>query len=164
MSKTSGEKVSINEVPYNLGKYDKELNPPQESLSKDRLQKSDLISTIVPILILILVSFSVYFNALSGDFVYDDTLQIVTNPWIKDIRNIPNLFYTDVWSFGSSGVVISNYYRPLMHAVYTLNYYLFGLNPWGFHLINILLHCGVTVLVFMIIQEATFWASAVSYP
>jgi len=37
-----------------------------------------------------------------------------------------------------------------MHISYMLSCALFGLAPWGFHLVNILLHAGVTVLVFLI--------------
>ena len=40
-----------------------------------------------------------------------------------------------------------------MHFVYMLNYHLFGLNPWGFHLVNILFHCGVSILVFLVIRS-----------
>ena len=98
-----------------------------------------------------LVSCAVYFNALFGDFVYDDKIQVVDNPWIRDIRNIPAIFSKSVWSF-QPGRIISNYYRPLMHVGYMFNYHLFGLKPWGFHLVNILFHCGVSVLVFLVIR------------
>lgn len=98
------------------------------------------------ILIIAAVSCLVYFNALSNDFVYDDYPQIVENHALRDLGNLPRVFVEDVWSFMGGGR--SNYYRPLMHAMYMLNYALFGLNPWGFHLVNILLHAGVSVLVF----------------
>src|SRR5208337_3340555 len=67
---------------------------------------------LVCIVFLILTSFAVYFNALSGDFVYDDESQIVDNPWIRDISNIPTIFSRSVWSF-QSGAAILQYYRPL---------------------------------------------------
>lgn len=103
-------------------------------------------------MIVLLVSFAVYFNALFGDFVYDDQQQIVNNPWITDISNIPTIFSRSVWSF-QPGLSTWNYYRPLMHIVYMLNYHVFGLNPWAFHLVNILFHCGASVLVFLIIRR-----------
>ncbi|HAM52417.1 MAG TPA: hypothetical protein DCP92_17605 [Nitrospiraceae bacterium] len=107
---------------------------------------------LLPVLVIVLFSFSIYFTALSGDFVYDDMDQILKNPWIRDIRNIPTIFSESVWSF-QTGPIISNYYRPLMHVLYMVNYYLFGLKPWGFHLVNILFHCGVSALVFLIIRS-----------
>jgi tetratricopeptide (TPR) repeat protein len=118
------------------------------------LQRKVSFTEFIPILIILFVSFFVYFNALFGDFVYDDIMQIVGNRWILDVRNIPTIFSKDVWAFnpGTAGMV-SNYYRPLMYVTFVLNYQLFGLRPWGFHLINILFHCGASVLVFLIIRR-----------
>jgi tetratricopeptide (TPR) repeat protein len=145
------KKVSVNEARGHEGRPEKELKPSQESPSKSSLQTPASIIKFIPIVILVLVSFGVYFNALFCDFVYDDKVQILENPWIKNIGNIPAIFSRSVWSFQSD--MPSNYYRPLMHIVYMINYHLFGLKPWGFHLVNILFHCGVTVLVFLVIRR-----------
>ncbi len=123
----------------------------RESLSRGSLWKTT-ITALTPILVILIVSFAVYFNALFGNFVYDDHQQIVENRWIKDIRNIPVIFSKGVWDF-QPGMTTSNYYRPLMHVVYMLNYHVFGLRPWGFHLVNVLFHCGVSVLVFLIVRK-----------
>ncbi|MGD0887490.1 MAG: tetratricopeptide repeat protein [Thermodesulfovibrionales bacterium] len=101
------------------------------------------------ILIIFLVSFAVYFNALFNDFAYDDKAQVLENHWIRDVKYIPDIFSKSVWSFQEE-TTISNYYRPLMHLIFMLNYYVFGLRPWGFHLVNILFHAGVSTLVFVI--------------
>ena len=153
MGKASRKKRdSTNEVLGYQGKHEKELKPSQKTPLKAGLQKTPSTIKFVPIVILLLVSFAVYFNALSGDFVYDDQDQVVNNPWIRDIRSIPTIFSRSVWSF-QPGLSTWNYYRPLMHIVYMLNYHVFGLNPWGFHLLNILFHCGASVLVFLIIRK-----------
>ncbi|MGD0884928.1 MAG: tetratricopeptide repeat protein [Thermodesulfovibrionales bacterium] len=102
------------------------------------------------ILIISLVSFAVYFNALFNDFVYDDIDQVLGNHWIRDVKYIPDIFSKNVWSFQQRETVISNYYRPLMHLIFMLNYYVFGLSPCGFHLMNILFHAGVSILVLVI--------------
>ncbi|HYA26810.1 MAG TPA: tetratricopeptide repeat protein, partial [Thermodesulfovibrionales bacterium] len=140
---SSKRKVAINEVLNNQRRYEKESKSSQESFS---------ITTFIPLLLTVIVSCAVYFNALYGDFVYDDRFQIVKNPWLRDIKNVPMIFSKSVWSF-APGAVVSNYYRPFMHIVYLLNYHLFHLKPWGFHLVNILFHCGASVFVFLIIRE-----------
>jgi tetratricopeptide (TPR) repeat protein len=152
MGKASRKKVSAYEAMGNQGKHENELKPPQESPASSSLQKTTSLIKFGPILILLLISFAVYFIALFDDFVYDDKSQIVDNPWIRDIRNIPTIFSGSVWSF-RPGAAILKYYRPLMHIVYMFNYHLFGLKPWGFHLVNILFHCGVSVLVFLCIRR-----------
>jgi hypothetical protein len=107
-------------------------------------------TTILMIVIILFISGAVYCNALFNGFVHDDVPQVVNNPWIRDIGYIPKIFTANVWDFMGG---VSNYYRPLMFMIYMLDYYLFGLEPWGFHLVNILLHSGVSVLVFLIIAK-----------
>jgi hypothetical protein len=87
---------------------------------------------IIPLLIFLslLISFAVYFNALSNDFVYDDTTQVLKNDWIKDVTNIPDIFSNSLSSFRGE-TIVSNCYRPLMHPIFMLTYYVFGLQPWG---------------------------------
>jgi hypothetical protein len=92
------------------------------------------------IMMIIIVSCAVYVNTLRNGFVYDDIPQVVQNPWIREMRFIPEIFSTNVWAFQGT---TTNYYRPLMHISFMLSYYLFGLAPWGFHLVNILLHAGL---------------------
>ncbi len=111
--------------------------------------KKLLNSKYTAIAILLIISISVYFNALSNDFIYDDKTQVLENQWIRDAKHIPEIFLTDVWAF-SGEERLSNYYRPLMHIIYMIDYHIFGLKPWGFHLTNIIFHAGVTLLVFLI--------------
>ena len=106
-----------------------------------------LSSKYTYIVIILITSIGVYLNTLSNDFVYDDEFQILKNPWITDVRYVPEIFFSDVWAF--KGEVITNYYRPVMHIILMIDYYIFGLNPWGFHLTNIIFHSGITVLVFL---------------
>ena len=133
-----------------MHREEKELKPSQKSRSKVGLQKTTSIIKLIPILILLFVSFAVYFNAIFGDFVYDDQFQIVENRWITDIKFIPEIFSRGFWEFSGSS---SNFYRPLVHMVYLVDYHVFGLHAWGFHLVNILFHMGNTVLVFLIISR-----------
>jgi hypothetical protein len=120
--------------------------------SKRNIALSDPMGKLIHallILIIFLVSFLVYFNALFNDFAYDDKAQVLENRWIRDVKYIPDIFSKNVWGFFGEAV-ITNYYRPLMHLIFMFNYYVFGLEPWGFHLVNILFHAGVSILVFVI--------------
>ena len=109
-------------------------------------------SAYLLIIIILLIASAVYLNALDNGFVYDDTDQVLKNNWIKDIKFIPEIFSRNVWSFQADHSV-TNYYRPMMHLIYMLNYHLFGFAPWGFHLVNILFHVANSVLVFLIMAR-----------
>lgn len=119
------------------------------------------------IIIILLTSFGVYFNALFNEFVYDDIQQVLENRWIRDIKYIPDIFSKDVWGFEQEEGGW-NYYRPLMHIIYMGIYHIFGLRPWGYHLINILFHTGVSTLVFLIssdlFKKIKFAGSTYTFP
>ena len=108
------------------------------------------MKSYILIFLIILVSFSVYSNAIFNGFVIDDIYQVVENPWIKDIKYIPEIFSKGVWEFEGRE---SNYYRPLMYVIYMFTYYIFGIKSSGFHIVNILFHAGVSVLVFFVTSE-----------
>lgn len=103
-----------------------------------------------PILILALavLTFAVYLSSMQGGFVYDDNLQIIKNPWIKDPAYLKSIFTTHSFGFmmdRSQGRT----YRPLVFAVYMLEYGLFGLKPFGWHLVNVAWHFFNSVLVLL---------------
>jgi tetratricopeptide (TPR) repeat protein len=101
------------------------------------------------LLLIVLCAFTVNVNTLFNKFVFDDTWQVVENRWITNIKYIPEIFCHAATHVEQ--MATPNYYRPLMNIIYMTNYYVFnGLKPWGFHLVNVLFHVGVTILVFSI--------------
>lgn len=115
---------------------------PSRSPARPRISEGVLVG------LLILVSVAVYANMLGNGFVYDDKQQILENAYLTDWRYIPQIFGTTVWSFvGEAGT--TNYYRPLMTFSYLLLWQAFGELPYGFHLLNLLVHAGVVWMVFL---------------
>ena len=93
---------------------------------------------------LLLVCLLGYANSLSGSFHYDDFHSIVDNPHIRTLRNAP-AFFIDPLMF--SGDPDKKMYRPLVLLSYAGNYALGGYEVRGYHLVNILLHLGCSLLV-----------------
>lgn len=87
---------------------------------------------------------------MGGEFVYDDTVQILENPWIK-AESFKEIFTNDVWGFTSMDT--TKYYRPMMYVVYILVHSVFGMSPFGFHLANVLFHACVSIAVFFLIER-----------
>ena len=102
------------------------------------------------ILIFVIVCLSqfVYLNSLSNQFVYDDEFTIVTNYFVKTWNNFPLLFNSDY--FKLSGELS---YRPVVTLSYFIDYTLWKLNPFGFHLTNTLLHTLNSVLLFFLLTR-----------
>lgn len=95
-----------------------------------------------------------YLNVLLNGFVYDDDAQLVGNPYVRSFRYLKQIFTTNVWSFRSAHDV-TNYYRPIMTLGFLVCYKIFGLRPYGFHLVNLLLHVLVVCLVFVLTKRIT---------
>ena len=108
-----------------------------------------------------LVTFVLYSGSLSFDFVWDDLPQIVNSPIIRSWSNLPRAFGSDLWYHVARHQV---YYRPLFVAWSMLNYTLFGLRPWGWHLGAILLHVGAVVSVFLLVRRLglEYWTAALA--
>lgn len=106
------------------------------------------------LIFLSVIGFIVYANSLGGEFVYDDNRQIVRNPLIQDIALVGKALTSDVWAFkGDGNQTASNYWRPTFTAWQILNYQVFGLSPFGWHLLNVLLHIGVCLLAFLLLRR-----------
>lgn len=103
------------------------------------------------ILILIAgISAALYVNSLQNSFHFDDQHFIVGNPYIRDISNIPSFFITPKHS--SFEKAFTAHYRPFLVTSYAINYAIGGLNPAGYHLVNLLFHIGSSFLVYLILE------------
>ena len=110
---------------------------------------------LLAVLIITVLSVIVYSNTFNVPFYYDDRPVIIENPNIKDIRNISN-------------VLFHNPSRPLFSLSLALNYYLNGLNPFGYHLVNLFFHVLsgllVYILTFLIFKNLPAFFGASFYP
>ena len=103
-----------------------------------------------PCAILILaISSLIYVGSLNGQFVWDDVAQIGKNPFIRDVTNLPNFFTADLGRHTAYGYQGSSpYYRPLFLVSYSIDYLIWGSNPFGYHFTNVILHSICSLLAF----------------
>jgi len=85
-------------------------------------------------------TFSVYLNTVGNEFVFDDHLMITNRPVIQ--------------SFSNLGYVLKDY-RPFRGLIQMLEFHYFGLNPVGYHFVNISLHIFTSLTVFAVIKQLT---------
>ena len=102
--------------------------------------------------LLILLSVLTYANTLLNGFVYDDTTQILDNPYILSLRHLGQIFSSNVWSYVGSRAH-TNYYRPLMTLGYLICFKIFGAAPYGYHLANVLFHAAVVCMLYVLTRR-----------
>lgn len=89
-------------------------------------------------LVVAVSSFLMYIPTLKSGFLWDD-VQLITHP-----LNVSGNPYDIFLSGGDL------YYRPLSHLSLAMDYGLWHLNPVHYHITNILLHIGNSLLVFVV--------------
>ncbi len=91
-----------------------------------------------------LAAVALYARTIGFGWVFDDNFDVVSNTFVQSFAYLPQWFTTTSWT-GAAG---ENFlYRPLALLTYALNYQVSALEPWSYHLVNIALHAGVSVLV-----------------
>ncbi len=101
---------------------------------------------------LLILSFLPYANATTNGFVYDDHSQIERNPYVHSFKYIGKIFGSSLIAQQGKQAA-PNFYRPIVNLSFLLCYKLFGVSPYGFHLISLLLNCVVVWLVFVVSAE-----------
>jgi Flp pilus assembly protein TadD len=148
----SAEKVTAN--PKGKGSLPQEAT--QTAKTNILLTFFEQLDSSRIILLIALVCCLAYANSLGGDFVFDDTDQIVENKDIHSWDNLGRAFTTHVWAFRERPEALRvpippPYYRPLFTILFTVEYKLFGLWPQGWHLVSLLLHILCSVGVYYVL-------------
>jgi protein O-mannosyl-transferase len=127
-----------------------------DSSKQEKALASTGKSSLPFLLVLVCFSFFIYKSSLSNEFSYDDLSVVVENYYIKSFSYLSSVF--DLSYFARFG---EESYRPVVTLTYFADFFLWGLSPEGFHLTNIILHLGVSVLVFALFRRFfndAFWA------
>ena len=99
------------------------------------------------VLLILFTSLIIYSNSLGGEFIYDDEYFVVKNVQIRNLRNIPS-FFTHSSSGAFSGLS-EDVYRPVTTVSYALDYFIWKLDTFGYHLENVLFHSLNAALLFL---------------
>ena len=114
------------------------------SKRKNEFLPSGLGQLFLPIVLAI--TFIVFLPSLQNKFVnLDDPQYLIDNPAVHtwNIVTLKQIF---------SEQFVGNY-QPITMFSYMVEYKLFGLNPFGYHLMNLLFHLLGTLFVFLIIKK-----------
>lgn len=77
-----------------------------------------------------------YLPSLSGRFIWNDA-DYVTAPALRSLDGLRAIWF----ELGAT-----QQYYPLLHSAFWLQQWIFGDNPLGYHVVNVLLHAGAAIL------------------
>ncbi len=105
---------------------------------------------VVLVVALVALAFA---NTLGNGFNYDDDGNILENPQFRGLGPTQLAWMFTTFHLG--------HYQPLSWLTLALDYTVWGLNPFGYHLTNLLFHVGNAVLVFLLARRFLPAAAAV---
>ncbi len=109
-------------------------------------------------LLLVLATIALYNPVTRAPFLnYDDPVYVTENPQVRAGTHVE---YS--W-LGRFALLRALDWHPMTWLSYALDSQIFGMNPVGYHTINVLLHAANVVLLFLILESATgfVWRSLV---
>lgn len=92
--------------------------------------------------LLLAAALFVYGNSLRNGFTLDDEAYIVQNRQVTDL-SLKEVFQPNQYA---------NIFRPLTFSSFALNWAIGGARPFGYHLLNMLLHAAVTLLLYLLLR------------
>jgi tetratricopeptide (TPR) repeat protein len=98
--------------------------------------------------IIVAAGVSAYANSFSGVFLYDDFDSITLNPHIRQLWPLSEATSRPL---RDAAETVST--RPLLSLTFALNHRLGGLDPTGFHAVNLLIHLTNGLLAFAILRR-----------
>lgn len=108
----------------------------------------------VTLLVLVLLA---YLPALRAGYVWDDDSYLTANRNLQDLRGLGR-----IWLSPSA----SPQYYPLVFTSFWIERRLWGLRPFGYHLVNVLLHAGAAILAWRLLRRIEVpgaWAAALFF-
>lgn len=95
-------------------------------------------------LALLLVTFLAYLPAIQGGFIWDDDDYVRDNHTLRSLEGLGRIWF----ELGAT-----RQYYPAVHTSFWLEYQLWGLNPTGYHIVNILLHTLAAALLWLVLRK-----------
>ena len=129
----------------------------QGTLSSEATKQKNLIPILICLALAILTVITFWSLKDCGFINLDDPLYVYENAYVQSGLN-----WNSIGQAFSSELAKVGHWHPLTWLSLMLDYQIFGLNPHGYHLINLLFHVMNTILLFLILHRMTktLWPSA----
>jgi len=107
------------------------------------------LSTPKTLLLIFLATTLIYLPFINSSLFWDDEQFIYSNQHVKQFA-LKEIFSESTTSGAGEP---SNYYRPLTTLSFAVDHLLWGLNPIGYHLTNLLLHAGAGMMLYLVLKQ-----------
>ena len=99
------------------------------------------------------VTFLAYLPAIRGDFIWDDDRHVWANHTLLNLRGLAHIWFRPSY--------LPQYY-PMTHTSFWLEYRLWGADPLGYHIDNVLLHIINALLLWRLLKKLKICGAALA--
>lgn len=124
------------------------------------LQRNPRLAIGVGAAAIILGALLAYMPAIRGDFIWDDDYYVTRNPLLSSLSGLQRIWFDILPS--PAKYPLPQYY-PMTYTTFWIESRLWGANPTGYHLTNVLLHSANALLIWMLLRKLAVpgaWAAA----
>jgi len=94
--------------------------------------------------VIIALALAAHAPAIGAGFIWDDDAYLTANPYIFDGSGLHQIWVR---------VGVTNIYAPVLFTTFWLEQHLWGLNPLGYHIVNLVLHAGCALLLWALLRR-----------
>ena len=106
--------------------------------------------------LIILLTLVAYLPALRVGFIWDDDSYVTDNPTLRSLGGLESIWFKPGATYQ---------YYPLVFTSFWVEQHLWGLQPFGYHLVNVLLHAANAVLLWRVLRRlkiaGAWWIAAI---
>lgn len=114
-------------------------------------QRSPNAAIVVGAAAIVLGTLLAYLPAVRGEFIWDDDYYVTRNPLLANLTGLQRIWFDIVPS--PANYPLPQYY-PMTHTSFWIEARLWGRdNPMGFRIVNVLLHAGNALLIWLILRK-----------
>ena len=100
------------------------------------------VQLVITVAVLFTATLAAYWPAVRAEFIWNDR-DYVTAPELRSTEGLARIWFE---------VGATEQYYPLLHSAFWVQHRLWGDNPTGYHLVNILLHAGCAALLLVLLR------------
>lgn len=120
-------------------------------------RKPSRIPSWLPPIAIIGLTLLAYMPALRAGFIWDDDAYVTANGALRSVDGLRRIWFEPA--------SVSQYY-PMVFSSFWLEYRLWGLAPFGYHAVNVLLHAATAVLLWRVLVRLAIpgaWVAAIVF-
>lgn len=117
---------------------------------RELIRDKPLLARVLGAIIIIVATLLAYVPAMRGEFIWDDDYYVTNNALLKSWEGLQRIWFEVI---PDPSVYSLPQYYPLTHTTFWIEYRLWGLNPAGYHTVNVILHIANALLVWLLLRK-----------